>query len=242
MEHEAEILCAQGERDFQISHLVIRDHSYVVGTSSRPEVGVFVQSHVRMKPLNQKKMSSGQTVWMKWNDGPIVAKSKILSWHLGEFHDGNINHIRNMCIGTKLFGLNDYWKTVADKKLGYFAVILLTDEEWLELPIYSNARSYGHSWIYLDNEYKAKQWLKNVPEKELKENSPDGRALPKGMRFDILKRDNFTCKYCGRSAPDVELQVDHIVPWTVVRKHEPDNLTTACKDCNLGKSAKILED
>ena len=61
MKHEAEILCAQGERDHEISHLVIRDHSYVVGTSSRPEVGVFVQSHVRMRPLNQKNI-------VRWSD------------------------------------------------------------------------------------------------------------------------------------------------------------------------------
>ena len=66
---------------------------------------------------------------------PIVAKSKILSWHTGRFCDGNINSIRELCIGTKLFGLNAYWKSVSDKLSGFF-VILLTDEEWLEKPIF----------------------------------------------------------------------------------------------------------
>jgi 5-methylcytosine-specific restriction endonuclease McrA len=30
-------------------------------------------------------------------------------------------------------------------------------------------------------------------------------------RFRILNRDGFACRYCGRKAPDVMLQVDHIV-------------------------------
>ena len=52
---------------------------------------------------------------MKWNDGPIVGKSKLLSWHTGSFTSGNINKLRELCVGTNLFGLNEYWKTVADK-------------------------------------------------------------------------------------------------------------------------------
>ena len=224
----------------EISHIVIRDPSYVSGTSKKPEVGVFVQTHTRMRPLKEDKLNNGQAVWMKWNDGPIVAKSKILSWHTGRFCGGNINAIRELCIGTKLFGLSAYWKSVSDKFSGFFAVILLTDEEWLEKPIFSAARSYGHSWIYLDNPEKTKNWLDHIPDRETKDQQSGGRALPKGMRFDILKRDNYTCTYCGRSAPEVTLEVDHIIPWTIVKKHEPQNLTTACKDCNLGKSAKIL--
>ncbi len=38
------------------------------------------------------------------------------------------------------------------------------------------------------------------------------RPVGPKQRFDILRRDKFTCQYCGRSAPDVELHVDHIIP------------------------------
>lgn len=81
-------------------------------------------------------------------------------------------------------------------------------------------------------------WLSNLkpPEGTLKTD----RQLPTGLRFEILKRDNFTCRYCGRSAPHVELHVDHIIPWSEVKKHELPNLITACKDCNLGKSNKKI--
>jgi 5-methylcytosine-specific restriction endonuclease McrA len=55
-------------------------------------------------------------------------------------------------------------------------------------------------------------------------------------RFRILKRDKFTCQYCGRKAPFVTLHVDHIIPSSKGGTSEDQNLTTACQDCNLGKS------
>ena len=36
------------------------------------------------------------------------------------------------------------------------------------------------------------------------------KPIGKKMRFEVFKRDKFTCQYCGRKAPDVILEVDHI--------------------------------
>jgi len=227
-------------KSFQKSHLVIRDHSYVAGTSEKPEVKVFVQTNSRRKPLREDYLLSNQDVWMKWNDGPIVAKSKLLSWHTGSFSNGNINNLRELCLGTNLFGLNEYWKTVADKIDGYYAVILLSDESWLDEPIYPNARSFGSSWVYLDTIDKTKEWLTHDNTLLQKDKNQEGRSIPKGLRFDVLRRDNYTCKYCGAKAPNVQLHVDHIIPWKIVKKHEFNNLVTACQPCNSGKSDKII--
>ena len=38
------------------------------------------------------------------------------------------------------------------------------------------------------------------------------KTLTKKTRFEVFKRDNFTCQYCGRMAPDVILEIDHISP------------------------------
>jgi 5-methylcytosine-specific restriction endonuclease McrA len=38
------------------------------------------------------------------------------------------------------------------------------------------------------------------------------KPIPKRIRFEVFKRDGFKCQYCGASAPDVLLQVDHIKP------------------------------
>ena len=68
------------------------------------------------------------------------------------------------------------------------------------------------------------------------------RTLTKHLRFEILKRDNFTCRYCGARAPNVVLHVDHVHPVAQGGKNELENLATACRDCNAGKGARLIED
>lgn len=68
------------------------------------------------------------------------------------------------------------------------------------------------------------------------------KSVPKKMRFEVFKRDSFTCQYCGRSAPDVVLEVDHIKPVSKGGKNEMLNLVTSCHDCNSGKSNRELSD
>lgn len=62
-------------------------------------------------------------------------------------------------------------------------------------------------------------------------------AISKSLRFQILRRDNHTCRYCGRSAPEVKLTVDHVLPEALGGRNEANNLVAACVDCNGGKSA-----
>lgn len=59
-------------------------------------------------------------------------------------------------------------------------------------------------------------------------------------RFEVLKRDNFTCQYCGRKSPEVTLHIDHINPVANGGDNNILNLVTSCQDCNLGKSDKLL--
>ena len=62
-------------------------------------------------------------------------------------------------------------------------------------------------------------------------------AISRRLRFEILRRDNHACRYCGACAPDAILTVDHVVPVALGGGDEPSNLVAACKDCNAGKSA-----
>lgn len=70
---------------------------------------------------------------------------------------------------------------------------------------------------------------------------PRKNHKPLKLRFEILKRDKFTCQYCGRKSPDVILEIDHIHPRSKGGKNIMDNFKTACKDCNMGKSNTLLE-
>ena len=67
-------------------------------------------------------------------------------------------------------------------------------------------------------------------------------ALSLRLRYQVLARDNYTCQYCGRSAPIVELQVDHKIPVSKGGTYELSNLTTSCAECNLGKSDLMFDE
>lgn len=65
------------------------------------------------------------------------------------------------------------------------------------------------------------------------------RGINLRLRWTILKRDNFSCRKCGRSPAkdqNVNLHVDHIIPWSKDGETELNNLETLCEQCNLGKS------
>lgn len=60
------------------------------------------------------------------------------------------------------------------------------------------------------------------------------------LRYDVLKRDNFTCQICGSTAQDgVKLEVDHIIPVSRGGRTEMSNLQTLCERCNRGKRDKV---
>ncbi len=70
---------------------------------------------------------------------------------------------------------------------------------------------------------------------------PVRKAISAGLRFSILTRDRFTCRYCGARAPDVSLEVDHVHPVSKGGTNQADNLVTACWTCNAGKADRVLE-
>lgn len=62
-------------------------------------------------------------------------------------------------------------------------------------------------------------------------------AVSKRTRYEVLRRDNHTCRYCGASAPDAKLTVDHVTPVALGGGDDPSNLVAACRDCNAGKAS-----
>ncbi len=66
------------------------------------------------------------------------------------------------------------------------------------------------------------------------------QTVPKRTRFEVFKRDHFTCQYCGTQPPAGVLVLDHIVPVARGGASTLDNLMTACEACNQGKADKSL--
>ena len=68
------------------------------------------------------------------------------------------------------------------------------------------------------------------------------KNIPNKLRFEVFKRDSFTCQYCGQSAPNVVLEVDHLLPVSKGGDNDILNLITSCWTCNNGKSNILLTD
>ena len=66
-------------------------------------------------------------------------------------------------------------------------------------------------------------------------------TIPRDLRWSVLKRDGFMCRYCGAKPVERELRVDHI---TSVKDGgaltSMNNLVTACDPCNAGKGERSL--
>lgn len=66
------------------------------------------------------------------------------------------------------------------------------------------------------------------------------KPISKRVRFEIFKRDEFACQYCGRKPPGTVLEIDHIHPVASGGDNAETNLVTSCFDCNRGKGDRHL--
>lgn len=63
-------------------------------------------------------------------------------------------------------------------------------------------------------------------------------AIGARLRYDVLRRCNFACYYCGIPAAMgiKQLHIDHVIPVDLGGTNDPWNLVAACWDCNAGKT------
>ena len=121
----------------------------------------------------------------------------------------------------------------------------------------SSYRCLGEHYPYNGNIYHNEQMvgicedgerkifgLSDKPVQNPKKKIQRSRDPSTRLRFEVLYRDKFTCRFCGASPtkdPAVTLHVDHIVPWSKGGETTLDNLQTLCAKCNLGKSNLMIE-
>ncbi len=124
------------------------------------------------------------------------------------------------------------------------ANVLVLNQDYQPLSICSVQRSM--KLLFLD---KA-ELLHDDPEKELR-TIRDAYQFPSVIRLrnyiripytkvvlsrrNIMRRDNFTCMYCGKKT---DLTIDHVLPKSRGGKDIWENLTTACEKCNVKKEVK----
>ncbi len=66
------------------------------------------------------------------------------------------------------------------------------------------------------------------------------RPVVKLTRYEVFRRDNYTCQYCGK--PTLRPTIDHVIPRHRGGTYTWDNLVTACSECNLRKGGRTPEE
>jgi 5-methylcytosine-specific restriction protein A len=56
------------------------------------------------------------------------------------------------------------------------------------------------------------------------------------VRREVLVRDNYECRRCGRVCQDAH--VDHIIPKRILNSNDPKHLQTLCPPCHAKKTAE----
>lgn len=70
------------------------------------------------------------------------------------------------------------------------------------------------------------------------------KRWPKKLRARIFRRDNYTCKGCGKQFDHSDwkgkgLTIDHVIPVSKGGSNRDHNLQTMCSDCNHKKGSEI---
>ena len=65
------------------------------------------------------------------------------------------------------------------------------------------------------------------------------RPRVKLTKREILRRDEYTCQYCGHQTP--HLTIDHVIPRRLGGQHGWENLVAACPTCNHRKGGRTVE-
>lgn len=65
------------------------------------------------------------------------------------------------------------------------------------------------------------------------------RPRVKLTKREVLRRDGFTCQYCGQHTAN--LTIDHIIPRHMGGGYSWGNLVTACAQCNHRKGGRTID-
>ena len=77
--------------------------------------------------------------------------------------------------------------------------------------------------------------------REFRKPKTSRKTLSLKLRFQVLKKSNYSCQLCGLSASDgARLEIDHKLPLAKGGTNDIQNLWALCFDCNRGKGINEL--
>ena len=107
-------------------------------------------------------------------------------------------------------------------------------------PLQKLVRGTIREYINEINTSKPKKKQDKSTKKKVTKVKKRSRYISSSVRVDVLKRDNYRCVFCGATAQETQLQIDHIIPFSKGGNNELSNLQTLCIECNRGKSDRLF--
>ncbi len=132
--------------------------------------------------------------------------------------------------------LTIYWKGPRQRKIKQFYFSFWIGGSFWTSAMYDSSRFYELEKIrdhIMDRVNYNKYKFTEVENGKFKREYISGK-----LRWEIFKRDDFTCQFCGKTINQTLLHVDHILPVSKGGKSVVSNLQTLCEECNLRKSNK----
>lgn len=63
--------------------------------------------------------------------------------------------------------------------------------------------------------------------------------IPPEVKKYVWQRDKYQCQSCGKTSPETNLSIDHIIPLARGGQNDISNLQTLCFACNHQKTDRI---
>lgn len=252
--------------NFIIKRIINKENEVVSKTSKKIQKITKLNESYQFKDIKRKKRNIIEREYSRKSLDRVTGKS-IINYHL----DNNINGIRtdleNAIFNITL--LEKYNKDVekvlqsestnnskySSKKFKMVeervlrSIIYKKENFMITLKIEVYYRSNGgnvydnkkRKYLFNDLVFVYNEW--NRGNKFEETINQERKIMNDYIRYNVLKRDNFSCQICGITAKDgAKLQVDHIIPVSKGGKTVMSNLQTLCERCNISKSNKTEND
>ena len=252
--------------NFIIKRIINKENEVVSKTSKKIQKITKLNESYQFKDIKRKKRNIIEREYSRKSLDRVTGKS-IIKYHL----DNNINGIRTD-LENAIFNItllekynkdvekvlqsesinnskysSQKFKMVEERVLR--SIIYKKENFMITLKIEVYYRSNGgnvydnkkRKYLFNDLVFVYNEW--NRGNKFEETINQERKIMNDYIRYNVLKRDNFSCQICGITAKDgAKLQVDHIIPVSKGGKTVMSNLQTLCERCNIGKSNKTEND
>jgi hypothetical protein len=143
----------------EMQHIIIQDAEHNQGSYAQPDFSCLLLLGSREHRLDAALFAPGQTLWLKYASGPIVARGKLVRWIAASRRNWTDRDIRGICSDSTLGNDRSTWLRLANSSAGYFLLLECEEAEALDVPIHPAEHAYGRTIVTLTTPAQQIAWL-----------------------------------------------------------------------------------